>query len=228
MAASFRVISIGALAAHPMWGERGDVRPPHATTSLVVAGTARILVDPSLPAQLLVPRLAERANLTPDDITHVFLTSLHPVQRRGITAFPKATWWVSGAEREAFGVPLVGRYREASDAGDRDVAALLMREIELVERCVVAPDRLEAGVDLFPLYGVTPGLTGLLLPLSHSTILIAGDAVATQEHLEQGQVLSPCHDLAAAQASFGEAIEIADLIVAGRDNLLTNPTRRPY
>jgi len=61
--ASFRVISIGTLAANPHWGERGAVRPPHATTSLIVSGKAKILVDPSLPAQALVPRLVERAGI---------------------------------------------------------------------------------------------------------------------------------------------------------------------
>lgn len=226
--ASFRIISIGSLAAHPLWGERGDVRPAHATTALVVAGAAKILVDPSLPPQLLVPRLAERANVKPEEITHVFLTTLHPLQRRGISAFPNATWMASSQEREAFGVPLITKFKEAHAAGDAELVRLLKQEIDVVERCQAAPDQLAKGVDLFPLYGLTPGTAGLLLPQNHATVLVAGDAVPTQEHLEQGKVLSPCYDLQAAQASFGEAIEIADLIVAGRDNLLMNPTRRPF
>jgi glyoxylase-like metal-dependent hydrolase (beta-lactamase superfamily II) len=224
----FRIISIGALSAHPLWGERGEVRPGHATTTLVCSGDARILVDPSLPPQLLLPRLAERANLKPDEITHVFLTSLHPLHRRGLKAFEHAEWLVPAAEREAIGVPLVGRFKEAHDAEDHELMRLLQEEIALIERCHPAPDRLADGVDLFPLYGVSPGLAGLLLPMHRATILIAGDAVATQEHLEQGKVLSPCHDLEQAQASFVEALEIADAIVAGRDNLLLNPSRRPF
>jgi len=225
---SFRVISIGALAAHPLWGERGEVRPAHATTTLIVAGKARILVDPSLPAQILLPRLAERANVKPEQITHVFLTCLHPLHRRGIAAFPKAEWLVSSAEREAVGVPLLGKFEEARDAGDADLAQLLVQEIEIVERCKAASDQIEKGVDLFPLSGVTAGMAGLLLPLNHATVLVAGDAVPTQEHLEQGQVLSTSQDVQAARASFAEAIEIADLIVAGRDNILMNPMRRPF
>ncbi|MFO0827084.1 MAG: hypothetical protein U0572_02955 [Phycisphaerales bacterium] len=228
MSVSFRVISIGALAAHPLWDERGEVRAGHATTTLISAGKARIIVDPSLPPQVLLPRLAERTNVKPDEITHVFLTCLHPLQRRGITAFPKAEWLVGSNEREAIGVPLVAKFNEARDAGDRELVRLLMQEIELVERCRPAPDRIEQGVDLFPLPGVTPGLSGLLLPLHHATVLVAGDAIATQEHLEQGQVLQQCHDVAAARGSFAEAIEIADLIVAGRDNILMNPARRPF
>ena len=60
MSATVRIISIGALAANPHWGERGAVRPAHATTSLIVAGNAKILVDPSLPPQVIIPRLFER------------------------------------------------------------------------------------------------------------------------------------------------------------------------
>ena len=76
---------------------------------------------------------------------------------------------------------------------------------------------------MFPLYGVTPGLTGLLLTGTGATTLIAGDAVPTVEHLHAGQVLSPCYDLEAARESFAEAIEIADWLVCGRDNIV--PTR---
>lgn len=228
MSSSFRIISIGALAAHPLWGERGDVRPGHATTTLITTGKARILVDPSLPPQLLLPRLAERSNLKPADITHVFLTSLHPAHRRGIHAFEQAEWLVSTAERESIGVSMVEKFREARDAGDEELTRLLLTEIETIERCRAAPDSIEKGVDLFPLPGVTPGTCGLLLPMSRATVLVTGDAVPTQEHLDEGKVLSPCHDLALAQASFLEAVEIADLLIAGRDNLLLNPSKRPF
>ncbi len=228
MSISFRVISIGALAAHPLWNERGEVRPGHATTTLVTVGKANILVDPSLPPQVLAPRLAERANLKPEQITHVFLTCLHPTHRRGIKLFDKAEWLVSTLERETIGVGLVQKFHEARDAGDTDLAHTLYHEIEVLERIRPAPDALAKGVDLFPLYGVTPGSAGLLLAMRGTTTLVCGDAVPTQEHLEQGQVLSPCHDLAQARESFAEAIEIADFLIAGRDNLLINQTRRPF
>jgi glyoxylase-like metal-dependent hydrolase (beta-lactamase superfamily II) len=81
------------------------------------------------------------------------------------------------------------------------------------------------GVDLFPLAGVTPGSCGILVSQPTRTILIAGDAVATREHLEDAQVLPYCWDRKSAQDSFAEAIEIADIIVPGRDNILLNPTR---
>lgn len=220
MAADFRVISIGTMAANPHWGERGSVRPPHATTSLVVSGKTRILVDPSLPTQVLIPRLIERSGLGPDDITHVFLTCLNPIHRRGLLGFERATWLVSEREREAIGVQLIESIKEAHAAGDEDLVKALGQEVAIVQRTVAAEDRLAPGVDLFPLYGATPGLTGLLLPGPGATTLIAGDAVPTAEHLSTGQVISPCFDLEAAHESFKEAIEIADWIVCGRDNAI--------
>lgn len=226
MSASVRVISIGTLAANPHWGERGSVRPAHATTTLVVSGEAKILVDPSLPPQALASRLAERAGIGVEAITHVFLTCLNPLHRRGLLAFERAQWLVSEREREAIGVQLVASLKEAHAAGDEDLVKTLGHEVAVVQRTQPAPDRLAPGVDLFPLHGATPGLTGLLLPSVGATTLIAGDAVPTVEHLAAGQVLSPCFDLEAARESFSEAVEIADWIVCGRDNLVPNPTRR--
>ena len=224
--AQFRVISIGTLAHNPLWGERGDVRPGHATTTLVEAGDAKILVDPSLPEQILVPRLAERSGLKPEAITHVFLTNFHPVRRRGLAAFDDAQWLVGELERETIGAQLVGKFQEAEEAGDTDLAASLRAEVALLQRCKPAPDRLAEGVDLFPLYGVTPGNCGLLLPQPSVTVLVAGDAVATGEHLGAGKVISPVFNLEQAQESFREAVEIADFVVCGRDNAVLNPLRR--
>ncbi|MFO0783932.1 MAG: MBL fold metallo-hydrolase [Phycisphaerales bacterium] len=222
----FRVISIGAMAHHPLWGEKGDVRPAHATTTLLTTGDAKILVDPSLPPQILTARLAERSGLKPSDITHVFLTNFHPMRRRGLAAFEDATWLVSELEREAVGAQLVGSYKEAESAGDADLAKTIREEVALLQQCKACPDKLADGVDLFPLYGVTPGSAGLLLPLPAHTVLVAGDAVATQEHLDEGKVINPVFNLEQAQESFREAIEIADLIICGRDALVVNPMRR--
>lgn len=222
----YRVISIGTLAAHPLWNERADVRTAHATTVLLRTDDMSIIIDPSLPIQALEARLGERANLRPADITHVFLTSFEPTRRRAIRAFDHATWWISQAERELIGATLVQRLKEAHDAGDADVFNLLQEEVAILERCTPAPDALAEGIDLFPLPGVTPGLTGLLLALPHATVVICGDAIPTLEHLRQGKVLPNSADLEKAQQSFSEAVEIADALILGRDGLVLNPLRR--
>ncbi len=221
-----RIISIGTLAANPLWDERVPVRTGHATTTLITAGDRNILVDPGLPGQILAARLSERINLTPDSITDVVLTSFKPDMRRGLDAFTGATWWISEAEREGVGVPLIVEHRRAEESGDEELEGMLKRDIAMLQRCKPIPDTIAPGVDVFPLPGVTPGSIGLLVLRQDETILIAGDGVATSEHIEQGKVLPTCIDIDAAQASFAEALEIADQIVPGRDNLLMIPDRR--
>jgi glyoxylase-like metal-dependent hydrolase (beta-lactamase superfamily II) len=222
----YRIISIGTLPAHPLWGERSDVRTGHCTTVLVVAGTARIIVDPSLPEQALAARLFERTPIRLEDVTHVFLTNFQPDHRRALTLFARAEWLLAEPERESARATLDRRRREAEEGGDIDTVDLYRRELECLERFRSAPDQIAPGVDLFPLPGVTAGHCGLLLALPALTVLIAGDAVATIEHLEQGKVLSGCVDVEQAQDSFREVVEIADVIVPGRDNLIMNPLRR--
>ncbi|MBN8645855.1 MAG: hypothetical protein J0L61_11525 [Planctomycetes bacterium] len=228
----YRVISIGALDAHPLWNERSPQRSGHATCTLVRGeseGEKRvILVDPSLPAPILKARLLERSGLTPDDITHVFLTSFLPEVRRGIELFEGATWWISGVERESVGVPLISELQRAAADGENELAASLERDVAILKRCEAAPDTLADHVDLFPLPGVTPGLTGLLLEEPRHTTLICGDAVPTSEHLERGAVPHWAGQVSRAKDSFAEAVEIADVLILGRDNVVLNPTKRPF
>ncbi len=235
-----RVISIGTLAAHPLWNERQPVRTGHRTTVLIetvepgTSAPVRLLVDPGLPEPALLARLAERTGLGPHDITHVFLTDFHPEGRRALTAFDRARWLISPSEREAVGVPLAQSLKRLAanfDAPDADVQRVLAGDIAVLQRCEPAPDHLAEGVDLFPLPGVTVGCCGLLLTggaAAGHTTLLCGDALPTAEHLDAGKVLPTCHDIEAAIESFREAMEIADLLIPGRDNLLVNPLRRPF
>lgn len=225
-----RVISIGALAAHPLRNERGQMRPGHATTTLITSGKRRILVDPGLPEKVLLPRLIERANLKPSDITDVFLTSFNPEARRGITAFDSARWLISERERESLGAGLATRLKELAThhEPDEDLKATLEQEVAILARCEAADDTIADRIDLFPMPGVTPGLCGLLIEGQRFTTLICGDAVPTVEHMEQGKVLTPANDVDQARESFQEALEIADLLVLGRDNLVVNVTKMPF
>lgn len=230
-----RIISIGALAAHPLRGERSPVRTGHGTTTLIQADSKRILVDPGLPPPALAARLDERAGLKPQDITHIFLTSFNPELRRGLLALDHATWWIGADEREQLGAAMVARLHEAAEEGDQTLREALEQEVSILKRCEPAPDSIasERGgsggkVDLFPLPGVTPGLCGLLVTLPRMGIMICGDAIPTVEHLLEGKVLQGAADLDKARESFGEAVEIADLLILGRDNLVVNPTKQPF
>ncbi|TVQ63097.1 MAG: hypothetical protein EA379_04355 [Phycisphaerales bacterium] len=228
MSIDVRVISIGTLAEHPLWGERTPVRTGHATTTLIHAGQRVILVDPGLPQQALIPRLYERANIGPNAVTDVFLTCFRPDVRRALRAFDRANWWIHDTEREMIGTPLIQKLHEALDTGDEELSETLEREVEVMRRCNAAPDNLAPHIDIFPLPGVTPGMCGLLIALPRMTLLICGDAVPTVEHLEEGKVLPDCADVDRARASFAEAVEIADMLVLGRDNIVVNPTKRPF
>lgn len=229
-AMDLRIISIGCLDAHPLWDERQPVRTGHATTTLIRLGQMTLLVDPGLPGPILESRLAERARITPADVTHVFLTSFRPDVRRGLPLFERAAWWISEAEREGVGVPLIDALKRAAEAHDHKLEELLRQDIAALKRCEAAPDRLgrAAGtrIDLFPLPGVTPGLAGLVVAEPNRTTVVAGDAVPTIEHFERGQVLKSAADAARAAESFAEVLEIADIIVPGRDNLIVNPMRK--
>lgn len=220
---NYRVISIGALSQNELWPpEAEQPGAAHATTVLVQSEGKNILVDPGLPARVVSARLAERSGLRPSDIDIVFLTNFRPAHRRGLSAFPDASWTLFEPEREAVGRGLIERFGEEEDEENK---RLLQEEINLLRRCAGVSDSLAAQVDLFPSPGFTPGTCGLLLSKPGRTVLVAGDAVPTVEHLEHGRVLRGCFDTQAAQESLVDAIEIADLIVCGHDNLVVSPGR---
>lgn len=233
-----RVISIGALASHPLRKEPWSERIGHATITLVRTRDRAVLVDPGLPAPTIAALLLERAGIGADQITHVFLTRFSPDTARGVRLFDHATWWIHNDEREQMGLHLASKLRELMDvsgpgsADEEDESGImraLQQDIAVLQRFEAAPDRLiedrDSRADLFPLPGVSPGLSGVLIPQPRRTLVIAGDAVATGEHLSKGAVMSPCHDLDRAKESFAEVVEIADVVVPGRDNLLFNDAR---
>lgn len=225
----FDVVSIGTLAWNPLWNERAAMRTGHATTTLVTSGKIKLIIDPGLPPQALSARLAERTNLRIEDITHVFLTQFHPDCRRAIQAFDKAKWLISPTERETVGVHLAQKAKHLTQTGDQGQLLEVLRiDLGILQRCEPAADHVVEGVDLFPLPGITPGLCGLLLSGLRYTTLICGDAIPSRDFLEQGKTLPIAIDIEQAKESFQEAVEIADLLIPGRDNLIVNPTKRAF
>jgi len=225
MSVEYRIISIGALSRHELWNRPQAQRTAHATTTLIRAGDRLILVDPGLPPQVIAARLGERAGVEPGEITDVFLTCFRPAHRMGLAAFNEAQWHIGEVERETVGQNLVQQFQENEDD---DIRQMLSHDIALLKRCAAAPDKLAEHVDLFPLPGYSPGTCGLLVSQPGTTVLVAGDAVPTIEHLEQGRILRGAYDAEQAKESLLEAIEIADVIIPGHDNLLTNRTKRPF
>ena len=224
MAVSFTVVSIGTLSSNPFWNEPPGVRTAHATTTLVSDGDRRILVDPSLPAMALVSRVSERTGLSADAVTDVFCTTLRPTHRRAVEAFESARWLCPPGELEAFDRHL-RTLAEAAGRGGREVEEGVAAELKLIERFEPAPDKITESVHLFPLPGPSAGSAGLLLAGARLTVMIAGDAAPTIDHILAGRVWSGCADVDAAMASMSEVLEIADFIIRGHDNVMPNPTR---
>jgi glyoxylase-like metal-dependent hydrolase (beta-lactamase superfamily II) len=217
----FDIISIGTLSRNRLWNETQAVRTPHATTTLVRIGKRHLLVDPALPAAALGARLFERTGVRPEQIDTVFLTNFRPAHRAGLSLFSRAKVLIHENEQQAAQQHLERMIQQVPEEDiDRRV---LEQELELLQTLHAAEDKPAPGVDLFPLFGYTPGNCGLLLAMPTVTVVIAGDAVVTQEHFLAGQALPDSYDIAAAHAALAEVYEIADLIVPGHDNIFLNP-----
>jgi glyoxylase-like metal-dependent hydrolase (beta-lactamase superfamily II) len=222
------IVSIGALSKNALWNERTPVRTSHSTTTLIRTTAAEgkeaveLLIDPSLPGQVLESRLFERSGLHAAAITHVFLTNWRPVHRRGLEHFSQAIWWMSQAEIDAANAALDAA-ENAARRQNEPVDELIEKERALLARVQPAPDVLAAQVDLYPLPGYTPGQCGLLVSEPTRTTILSGDAVPTAAHFLAGQVLPDCWDLEKSKESLGEMYEVADIVVPGHDNLFLTP-----
>jgi glyoxylase-like metal-dependent hydrolase (beta-lactamase superfamily II) len=224
MSVEYRVINIGTLSHNRLWGETQPVRTAHATTTWVAAGDRRILVDPSLPGQILQARLHERTGQGIDAITDVFLTTLRPIHRRGLEAFPDARWWAHEPEIETYRDHLAG-LADSAERLDEEQLQEIRAEQALVESIEPAPEELAGQVTLYPLIGPSPGGAGLLLTPPTMTVVIAGDAALTADHVRAGQVWAGAADRQAAMQCLGDMLELADVIIPGHDNVTFSPQR---
>jgi glyoxylase-like metal-dependent hydrolase (beta-lactamase superfamily II) len=215
------IISIGTLSRNLLWNETERVRTAHATTSLIRVGKRIILVDPGLPPSIIGARLLERTGIHPDRIDTVFLTNFRPSHRAGISIFSRANWLIHEIEQQSATQQISSLLQQAPEE-DED-AKRLRNDLELLEKLKPADDKLAPGVDLFPLFGYTPGTCGLLIAAPGSTTMIAGDAIPTLDHFLAGQTLPDAHDIKASHEAMSEVYEIADQIVPGHDNLFLSP-----
>lgn len=224
MAVEFRIISIGTMSRNRLWGESRAMRTSHATTTLVVEGDRRILVDPSLPAEILSARYNERTGRQLEDVTDVFCTTLRPVHRRSIAAFEHARWWACEQELETYGRHLA-QLADSADRLSEEDARMVEADRRLLGRFQPAPEKLSEQIHLFPLTGASPGSAGLLLTPPTQSIVIAGDAAITTDHIARGQVWQGSADTEQAGESLRDVLEIADIIVPGHDNVMLSPRR---
>lgn len=219
MSVRYTVINIGALSCNRLWNETAPRRTAHATSTLIRSGSTTILVDPSLPVEAMAHRLDERVGLKPADIDAVFLTTFRPVHRRALSAFDRASWLMHSVEIEAVASHLAALEERASaERSDAETMRLLRDEQALIKKLSAAPDRLTPEVHLFPAAGASVGSAALLLAEPARTVVVAGDAVLTEEHYDAGRVFEQAVSVEDARNAFREIAEIADEIVPGHDN----------
>jgi len=214
----FSIISIGTLSQNSLWNEQSPVRTAHATTTLVTDGDKRILVDPSLPGNMLEARFFERTGKGLDTVTDVFCTTLRPVHRRGIEALTNARWWTSQVELETYSGHLETMLESAERLSGDDVDSV-RADLKQLGSFAPAPEKFSPQIEFYPLYGASPGSAGLLLTPPASTIIIAGDAIVTGEHLKAGRLWKGVSDMEAAADTLRDLVELAGIVIPGHDNV---------
>jgi glyoxylase-like metal-dependent hydrolase (beta-lactamase superfamily II) len=197
----FAIVNIGALSMNKFWGETERVRLATATCVLLETGEQRLLVDPSPGPEELEPMLFDRAGLRPAEIDAVFLTHFHGDHHYGLALFEDATWMMA-------------------ESGLQEWRARSPQESGLIERFISADGRLPAGVHLFPSPGHTFGHHGLLIDSRWGRLIVAGDAVMTQDFFDAEEGYHNCVDFDLATQTIRTIKEHADWVIPGHGNLI--------
>lgn len=194
----WKLLTMGCLSRNKFWGEdEGKAyRRAYCTTVLLVAGGKRILVDPSFPAREMAGILNARCGLTHTDIDVVYLTHSHGDHVVDIHAFEKAAVFMAKEE-----------FRHLRDPKDPKLSGVKPAEEEL------AP-----GIKYIHLPGHTLGLTGLLFQSAQGRVVLASDAVMTEDFYRAKQGYFNNVDPVATVESINHIDQIADIVIPGHDN----------
>jgi glyoxylase-like metal-dependent hydrolase (beta-lactamase superfamily II) len=217
MPVSVDIISVGTLSRNRFWNEKNARRPAHATTTLVRDDESTIIIDPSLPPEILRQRLDERTGLEPSQVDTVFLTNFRPAHRRGLELFRHATWLMHADEIDAMRCFLDDVHTGATARGE-PVDELVEQESKLLENVQAVPDEITEQVHLFPTPGVTPGAASLLVFDNDRTTVVAGDAIINRDYFAHRQAYEQHSHADQAVQAVAELVEIADRIIPGHDD----------
>jgi len=197
------VITIGNLSRNPYWGESDSqgVRSAICTCTLIQGEGFRLLVDPSLSeAEAMARELDRRSGLKLRDIDTVFVTHEHGDHWYGLAHFPEARWLAAP-----------------------EVASALNKTLKLPKPVEVATGRLSDAVDILPTPGHTLSHHSLRFDCDGWSIVVAGDAVATQDFWRERRGYFNCVDFDLSAKSMDKIAGLADLVVPGHDNFFLNP-----
>lgn len=196
------LLNIGTLSQNKLWGETERRRIPYCTMTLIRAGAATILVDPTRPPEEMARYLDDASGLALDQVDIIFLTHFHHDHFRGIEAFPHAIWLMEENE--------LAIWWEQAQEGSR--------EQEILDRIEAAQPQIAPGVELFLTPGHTPHHTSLLLHAQGMRVMVAGDAVMTYGHyLARYPYADHAHHEQALR-SMDRAVQAADIVIPGHGN----------
>jgi glyoxylase-like metal-dependent hydrolase (beta-lactamase superfamily II) len=192
------VVTIGNLSRNRYWSE-GDakgVRAAICTCTLVTGDSFRLLVDPSLAdAADMAGELDRRTGLKPRDIDAVFVTHEHGDHFAGLGHFPQAKWLAAPA-----------------------VAEILDKSGKWSRRVEGVTGRLFDAVEVIPTPGHTNTHHSLRFDCDGLSIVVAGDAVATQDFFRERRGYFNAVDFELSARMMDKLAATADIIVPGHDN----------
>ena len=192
------VITIGNLSRNRYWGGSDDrgVRSAICTCTVISGDGFRIIVDPSLKDEkAMATELDRRTGLSLDDIDAVFITHQHGDHHYGLKHFPKASW-LAGAE----------------------VAAGLNKSKRYGKPIAPADDSLFEAVEVISTPGHTMDHKSLRFDCKGLSVVIAGDAVATQDFWTERMGYFNAVDFDLSARTIDRIASIADIVVPGHDN----------
>jgi glyoxylase-like metal-dependent hydrolase (beta-lactamase superfamily II) len=196
------VITIGNLSRNRYWGESDEkpLRGAICTCTVVTGENFHLLVDPSIKdAAQMATELDRRTGLSIDEIDTVFITHQHDDHLFGLKHFSKAKWYAG-----------------------TDVASALNKSGKFEKQIEPAGKTLLGAIDVIPMPGHTPDSTGLRFDFNGYSIVLSGDAVATKDYWDGGQMYYNVMDMEESKKTLAMIRSIADIIVPGHDNYFLN------
>lgn len=199
----FTIIHIGTLSMNKFWHETERVRRATATCTLLEAGGRRLLVDPSPEPEPLRELLFDRAGLRPGDIDQVFLTHWHGDHWYGLALFENQPWLMA-------------------EAGLAEWRARRPEDSEWSVRFVAAERHPAPGVQLYPTPGHTKGHHSLLAQTAWGPLVVAGDAVMTEDFFRAEEGYHNSVDVTEAADTIRRIKGEAALVIPGHGNVIIN------
>jgi len=192
------VITIGNLSRNRYWGESDErgVRSAICSCTLIAGEDFHLLVDPSLESEKeMAAELDRRTGLSTSEIDTVFITHTHGDHHCGLAHFPKARW-LAGA-KVAEGLNKAKRYSKAIEPADA---------------------RIHGAVDVISTPGHTMDHCSLSFDWEGFSVVVAGDAVATQDFWAERRGYYNVVDFELSARTMDKIALIADIVVPGHDN----------